>query len=122
MSLLDDIPDGVVVGLDTAPIIYYLEGHPTYGPLVRPFFVGRLPGTRNKAVTPALSLAEALVLPLRNGRPDLIGGYLDFLVNFPVVDLLPVSASVAGRAADLRARYNIRLADACQMAAALGEG
>jgi hypothetical protein len=29
---------GTVVGLDTAPLIYFSEENPTYLPLVRPFF------------------------------------------------------------------------------------
>ncbi|HVA88316.1 MAG TPA: hypothetical protein VNL71_00595 [Chloroflexota bacterium] len=29
---------GQVVGLDTAPLIYYIEAHPSYLPLVDPFF------------------------------------------------------------------------------------
>jgi hypothetical protein len=29
---------GTIVGLDTAPLIYFIERHPRYLPLVRPFF------------------------------------------------------------------------------------
>jgi hypothetical protein len=29
---------GAVVGLDTAPLIYFVEENPTYLPFVRPFF------------------------------------------------------------------------------------
>jgi hypothetical protein len=122
MSLLNDIPEGAVVGLDTAPIIYYVEAHPTYGPIVHPFFAVRLPVALNVALTSTLTLAEALVAPLRTGRLDLITGYRDVLVTFPIIRLVTVSTPVAGWAADLRARYNLRLADACQMGAALAEG
>ena len=34
MNLLDDVPEGAVVGLDTAPIIYFIEAHPEYGAIV----------------------------------------------------------------------------------------
>lgn len=122
MSLLDDIPEGAIVGLDTAPIIYYVEGHPSYGPIVRSFIVARVQTALNVALTSTVSLVEVLIVPLRTGRLDLVGGYQDFLVNFPVIDLVPVSTPVAGWAADLRARYNLRLGDACQMAAALAKG
>ena len=37
MGWVDDW-HGQLVGLDTAPLIYYLEEHPTYLPLVDPFF------------------------------------------------------------------------------------
>jgi hypothetical protein len=33
-----DALEGKVVGLDTAPLIYLIEEHPVYLPLVRPFF------------------------------------------------------------------------------------
>jgi predicted nucleic acid-binding protein len=122
MNLLDDIPEGAVVALDTAPIIYYVENHPTYNPIVRPFFVVRLQAARNVALTSTVSLVEVLVVPLRTGRLDLVCDYQDFLVSFPVIDLVPVSTPVAGWAADLRARYNLRLGDACQMGAALANG
>jgi len=29
---------GKVVGLDSAPLIYFIEEHPAYLPLIRPFF------------------------------------------------------------------------------------
>ena len=38
MSLLDDLPEGVVIGLDTAPLIYFIAGHDRYRPVVRPLF------------------------------------------------------------------------------------
>ena len=122
MSLLDDIPEGVVVGLDTAPIIYYVEAHPLYGPLVRSFVLARVQTALNVALTSTVSLVEVLVVPLRTRRLDLVSAYQDFLVNFPIIGVVPVSSAVAGWAADLRARYNLRLGDACQMAAALVNG
>jgi hypothetical protein len=33
-----DALEGKVVGLDTTPLIYLIEEHPVYLPLVRPFF------------------------------------------------------------------------------------
>ncbi len=119
MSLLDDIPEGAVVGLDTAPIIYFLERHPDYGPLVRPLFEARIEAGTNTAVTSTISLAEVLVKPLSTGRNDLIAAYRDLLTNSSRLSLVNVTPAVAERAADLRARYNLRLPDACQVASAL---
>jgi hypothetical protein len=45
---LDDLR-GKTVGLDTAPLIFYIEDHPTYADLLAPFF---------EAVTPRCSLPQ----------------------------------------------------------------
>ena len=34
MNLLDDLPTGAVIGLDTAPLIYFIEAHDRYGSAV----------------------------------------------------------------------------------------
>jgi len=104
MNLLDDIPAGAVIGLDTAPLIYYLEGHPDWGPLVRPLFDTRIiPGT-NVAVTATITLAEVLVKPLRSGRADLVASYRTFLTGTPHLSLAAITSGVAEQGADFRAR------------------
>jgi predicted nucleic acid-binding protein len=119
MNLLDDIPPGAVVGLDTAPIIYYLEAYPDWGPLVRPLFDARvLPGA-NTAVTSTITLAEVLVKPLQTARADLVTAYRAFLTSSPHLALEEITPAIAERAADLRACYGLRLPDACQVAVAL---
>jgi predicted nucleic acid-binding protein len=122
MSLLDAVPEGAVVGLDTAPIIYFLEEHADYGPVVLPLFDQRLQQGKNRAVTSVISLAEVLVKPLQAGRGDLVKRYRDLLTKAPHLSLLDLSAAVAERAAELRARHGVRLPDACQLAAALEGG
>jgi hypothetical protein len=61
MALLDDIPAGAKVGLDSAAIIYFIEAHPDFGPIVRPFFEDWLDQGLNEAVTSTVSLTEVLV-------------------------------------------------------------
>ncbi len=119
MNLLDDIPTGGVVGLDTAPIIYYLEAYPDWGPLVRPLYETRIIPGANAAATSAITLAEVLVKPLRTARADLASAYKAFLTSTAHLALVSILPSVAERAADFRARYGLRLPDACQVAAAL---
>src|SRR2546423_772839 len=53
---------GQIVGLDTAPLIYYLEEHPTYLPLVDPFFDALARGDLH-AVTSTVTLIEVLTQP-----------------------------------------------------------
>ena len=119
MNLLDDVPLGAVVGLDTAPIIYFIEAHPKYGPLVLPFFEQRLQQGANQGVTSVVSLAEVLVKPLSASRQDLIQRFRDLLTRAPHLTLSDITPAVAESAADLRSRYGIRLPDACQVAVAL---
>ncbi len=71
MSLLDDIPEGVVVGLDASVWIYEFEANPTYGPIVHPFFRDRLDAGKNRFGSSLLTLAEVLVQPIALGRKDL---------------------------------------------------
>jgi predicted nucleic acid-binding protein len=122
MNLLDDIPEGAVVGLDTAPVIYFIEAHPEFGPVVLPLFEQRFQPGLNQAVTSVLTLAEVLVKPLTASRPDLCQRFHEFLTGAPNLKLSDIIASTAEKAADLRARYGIRLPDACQVAVALAAG
>ncbi len=122
MSLLNDIPRAAVVGLDTAPIIYYLELHADYEPIIRPLFEVRIPQGDNEAVTSTVSLAEVLVKPLKHGRGDLVVRYRSLLLTTPHLALRNITPAVAERAADLRARYGLQLPDTCQIAAALEAG
>jgi hypothetical protein len=51
MSLLDDLPHGAIVGIDSAPFIYLIEQHARYDPIVAPFFRDRIKPGQNQAVT-----------------------------------------------------------------------
>lgn len=121
-DLLRAIPVGALVGLDTAPVIYLLEAHSRYGPLALRLYNRRIDPGVNRAVTSVVTLAEVLVKPFREHRPDLIERYRSFLTDAPNLLLVPVSESVAERAAELRSRYRILLPDALQLATALEHG
>lgn len=122
MSLLDDLPLGAAVGLDTAPLIYYIEANPRYATVVPPLFEDRLEQGQNTGVTSTVSLAEVLTQPFALGRTDLTQRYRDLLIGAPHLTLVDLTAALAERAADLRARYRLRLPDAFQIAAALDRG
>lgn len=59
---------GTAVGLDTAPLIYFIEKHPTYLPLLLPFFEAVDHGDI-QVVTSTLTLTEVLVHPYRDANP-----------------------------------------------------
>jgi predicted nucleic acid-binding protein len=122
MSLLDSLPEGCPVGVDTAPFIYFIEGHDVYGPLIRPFFAQRVKPGLNQIITSVVTLSEMLVQPLRDERTDAIERYRRLLTHGRNVKLVAIDASVAEKASNLRAMHGIRLPDAFQIAAALQHG
>ena len=73
-------------------------------------------------VTSALTVTEVLVHPLRLGRADLADQYRAILLGDSALRLVHLDAEVAIRAAELRARYNLRTPDAVQLASALVAG
>jgi predicted nucleic acid-binding protein len=108
---------GQTVGLDTAPLIYFIENHPLYYPLVGPFFAAVERG-EIKVVTSTLTLAEVLVRPYRHGNEALAREYSDILLRARNVTTFPVSSEIAAEAARLRAMHGIRTPDAIQLATA----
>ena len=57
---------GNVIALDTAPIIYFIEGRSPYAALIRPFFEA-LDAGEFLAITSTLTIIEVLVHPYRAG-------------------------------------------------------
>lgn len=110
---------GQVVGLDTAPLIYYVERKQPYVDTVRPFFDALTAG-EFRVVTSILTLSEALVLPVRHNDTPLADRYRTILLNTPGLITTPVSVPIAERAAAIRADHRrVRLPDAVQLATAL---
>jgi predicted nucleic acid-binding protein len=109
------------LGLDTLPIIYFVEAHPKYDERVTEIFrqiaSGKLIG-----VTSVITLTEVLVHPIRLGEADLQNDYRDLMLNSANFETVFIDTSVAESAADLRARYNLRTPDALQIAVAFEKG
>lgn len=113
--------EGSIVGLDTAPLIYFIEENPAYLQTLRPFFEAMDKG-KFTAVTSIVTLIEVLVHPFRQGNTKLAQQYHDILLNVGNLTTIPLSQDIAEEAARLRATYNIRTPDAIQMATAIHEG
>jgi len=107
-----------IIGLDTSVFIYHLEAHPVYLPLTRELLAGVEAG-RWTAVISTVTVMELTVRPWQLDRPAVARAYEALLVHFPHLILADVTRDVARRAAQLRARYRIRPADALQVATAL---
>ena len=107
-----------VIGLDTSVFIYHLEAHPDYQPLTRELLAGVENG-QWKAVTSTVTVMELTVRPWQLDRPAVAREYEALLAHFPNLVLADVTRDVARQAAQLRASYRVRPADALQVATAL---
>jgi len=104
--------------LDTAPMIYYVEENPRYVALVETMFA-RLDAGDFQAVTSPVTLAECLIVPYRNSNAELQQAFIDLITNGNHTSFITIDEFVGAQAAQLRARYNLGLADALQFAVAL---
>jgi predicted nucleic acid-binding protein len=112
---------GCLVGLDTAPLIYFIEQDLTRSSRLKPLFAAAERG-EFRLVTSYVTLLEVLVHPLRNDRKDLAQKYRDILLNSASLVCLPLNAEIAEEAARLRATHNLRTPDAIQVATARSAG
>lgn len=119
MEWINDL-QGKTVGLDTAPLIYFIEDNPAYREAVQVFFEA-IDREDITVVTSTVTLLEVLVHPLRTGNKDLATEYRDILLNSKIITL-DVTADIAEQAAQVRATHNIRTPDAIQISAALNAG
>ncbi|MDX1416792.1 MAG: PIN domain-containing protein [Candidatus Promineifilaceae bacterium] len=120
MGWIDDYQEKSI-GVDTAPLIYFIEGNNKYTPIVDPFFQALDEG-EFMVVTSTITLLEVLVLPLRLGKTDLVAKYREIILdtnNLVIVDVIP---DIAEGAARLRASYNLRTPDAIQIATTMFMG
>jgi predicted nucleic acid-binding protein len=106
------------LAFDTAPIIYFIEAHPTYDELISNIF-SRVAAGKVSGWTSVVSLAEVLVQPISSERKDLQQAYRRLLLNSMHFQTVPITATVAESAARIRATYGLRLPDAIQMAFAI---
>jgi predicted nucleic acid-binding protein len=109
---------GKLVGLDTAPIIYYMEAKPVYVDMLDPFFQAVTRGDIT-VVTSLLTLLEVLVLPVRNGDKFLEQKYRKILFNIKGLKTHPISSEIIEEAIRIRASHNVRTPDSIQMATAI---
>ncbi|WP_247234588.1 type II toxin-antitoxin system VapC family toxin [Telluribacter sp. SYSU D00476] len=110
-----------VVFLDTAPLIYFIEGNSTYQSILKKLFDFNDKGAFT-FVTSSVTLLEVLVKPLREGQTAIAKQYRDILTNAPSIEVLDVTSAIAEHAARLRAKYNVRTPDAIQLATCIEVG
>jgi predicted nucleic acid-binding protein len=111
----EDLPEQALLLMDSAPIIYFLEGHRKFAPHFKPLFAAHAVGRLRFAVT-TITIAEVLTGPLRAGNDALARRYRAILESWQAVAL---DVDIAESAARLRASLRLKLADAVQAASAL---
>lgn len=104
--------------IDTAPIIYFIEDNITYGPVMESMINAAI---ENSCVlmTSVITLVEVLTHPLRLNQPEIADKYRTVLVDSKNIILHPIDTLVAERAAELRARHQLKTPDALQIAVSL---
>ena len=112
---LAGLPDDALILLDSAPIIYFLEDHPKFGPRFQPLFEQHAKGALRFAVS-TITIAEVLAGPISVGDEALVRRYRGILESWQVV---PLDSEIAESTARVRAAFRLKMADAVQVASAL---
>jgi predicted nucleic acid-binding protein len=122
LSLLSELSGSNSIFLDTAPIIYYIEAHQDYGPLMKElvdsFQYGEL-----TAFTSVITITEVLPKPVSQNQKQLIDKFVKFLRRGQYLNLLEISPEIAEAAGYLRGKYgSLKTMDAIQLSAAINAG
>ncbi len=121
MSIAEHLQGVSKLFLDTAPVIYFVERNPQYLPYVRVVFE-HVRDSLLTAVTSPVTLAECLVRPYRLGQTELQQEFIDLMTGIEGIEFVEIDQTLALQAAQIRARYNLQLPDAFQIAVALAAG
>ncbi|SRR5258708_11006757 len=108
-----------IVFLDTAPLIYFIEGNSLYQNKLKKFFESNDNGNFS-FITSTITLLEVLVKPMRDGQKELAAKYKDILTKAGGIEIFDITIDLAAKAAELRAKYNLRTPDAIQIAVSIG--
>lgn len=107
-----------VLAIETAPFIYYVENHPIYSDKLDLIFK-IVEAMSIKIVASTITLTETLVKPLKNSDNQTVKAYRELLMRHKSIQIYSVLPSIAEKAAELRAKYNLRTPDALHIATAI---
>jgi predicted nucleic acid-binding protein len=114
------LPTSGLVYLDANPIIYTVEKHPVYEPLLQPLWQAAQAKTI-EVVSSELALMETLIGPLKSGNAILERQYEQALLGTDM-RLIPITQPILREAARLRATTKLRTPDALHAATAQQAG
>lgn len=122
MNLTETFDQIRTVFLDTAPIIYFIEAHDKFGPLVMQI-VKLMNGDRVQAFTSVLTLSEVLSKPVELANDELAEKFKIYLKNGNNLVLIPITETIGEAAGVLRGKHpHLKTVDAVQLAAAIDIG
>ena len=93
MKLAKQLEKARKIFLDTAPVIYFVEKNPDFAPKAQEIF-NRLDDGKLMAVVSPITLAECLVLPYKQGSPDVAQVFTDLLVTVLKIPMQPGKSRV----------------------------
>lgn len=102
--------------LDSSPIIYFVEGNPTYYPLVKPIF-DQIDQEKLVGYTSAITLSECIFYPLRMGNSELASEFENIITNGAI--FIETNVAIVKIATEFRVTYGLKLMDALQLATAI---
>jgi predicted nucleic acid-binding protein len=77
---------------------------------------------KNTAVTSTVTMLEVLVHPHRDADEERVNSFYALLSTYPHLSWVDTSLEIADRAAQIRAKFNLRTPDAIQAATAIVSG
>jgi len=122
VSFSEKIESFSSIYLDTAPVIYFVEGHQEFGPLVKTVMETGKKG-QVELISSVVTLTEVLPRPVQMNSWKLVNQLVDFLRSGDLIHLVEITPDVAQQAGILRGSYPfLRTLDAVQIAASLEVG
>ncbi len=122
MTLSDELARINTIFIDTAPVIYFIEAHPQFGPLAKEVVTLFQSGNLN-AFSSVITLTEVLPKPIESGDEKLARRFAEFLKHGKNLNMIEISVNIAETAGKLRGRYHfLRTIDAIQISAAIDSG
>jgi len=123
MGIIDSsiLEDGALITIDSAPIIYILDGKTDFANIFIPLFQDIEDG-RIRAVISAITILEVLSGPLKHGNEILADRYYKALTSGGGWKVQDINAEIGFIAARIRIQYKLKLPDAIQIATAVFTG
>lgn len=94
MTLSDELVQINTIFIDTAPVIYYIEAHPQFGPLTKEVVTAFQSGNLN-AFSSVITLTEVLPKPIEAGNEKLARKFAEFLKYGKNLSLIEIYAKLA---------------------------
>lgn len=117
MGLINKLK-GKRIFLDTAVLIYFIEGNSKYQSFLDELFDLNIKG-KIEFITSSLTLLEVLVQPLKLNNGTLVEKYETILSESETIEIIDLSVPISKLAAKLRAKYNFKTPDSIQLGTAI---